>query len=112
MAARLPKNQPKYARSSQYARELGSHLHLVGSIIFRLSMNLATLQKEPSAFRGALLINGDEGTERYGPNLDSWQREDFAAIDHALKRVVGQDGTAIVRAYLERPRGHSKTTDI
>jgi hypothetical protein len=76
-------------------------------------VNLAALQSDPAAFRNALLIDADAGPVAFGKALDPWQREDFAAIDPALRRVVGQDVVeAKSRAYLERPRGHSKTTDI
>ena len=50
------------------------------------------------AFREDLLI---EGSIRLGDVLDPWQREDFEALDDPAHR----------HAYLERPRGHSKTGD-
>jgi phage terminase large subunit-like protein len=75
-------------------------------------MNLASLQSDPAAFRDALRIDADAGPVAFGKALDPWQREDFEAIDPALRHVVGQDVEAKQRIYLERPRGHSKTTDI
>ncbi len=69
---------------------------------------------DPAAFREALTVDVDGQPRRFGDVMDDWQRADFAAIDPALKRCVGRssDGDAKSRAYLERPRGHSKTTDL
>jgi phage terminase large subunit-like protein len=45
--------------------------------------------------------------------MDPWQRDDFAALDPALMRCNGRSkADAKMRAYLERGRGHSKTTDL
>lgn len=73
-------------------------------------MNKATLQKifaDPAEFRAAALP--------HAPN--DWQAADFCALDPAWRRVAGMatgstSPPAKMRAYLERPRGHSKTTDI
>lgn len=73
---------------------------------------LERIMTYPAKFRDKLLIDADDGAKLFGPNLDPFQRDDFAAIDPALRRVVGQDVEANQRIYLERPRGHSKTTDI
>jgi hypothetical protein len=70
---------------------------------------------DPSAFRDDLLIDCDGEPKRLGDAMQDWQRTDFAALDPALRRCngrAGRGGTATMRAYLERPRGHSKTTDI
>lgn len=70
------------------------------------------MQRSPAAFREHLSIDGDAGPRRLGESLDPWQRADFAALDPGWQRVAG---LAVVdpaqRGYLERPRGHSKTTD-
>lgn len=52
--------------------------------------------------------------KEFGQVQDDWQRADFAAIDPGLMRCNGRsDSTdAKLRVYLERPRGHSKTTDL
>jgi hypothetical protein len=69
-----------------------------------------------------------------GPRLTAWQERDFAALDAAWLHIAGRDGTVkqsgplspadggegtgpgmkrrYLRAYIERPRGHSKTTDM
>jgi phage terminase large subunit-like protein len=70
------------------------------------------LMADPAALRDEVLIDTDDGPKPYGPNLDQFQRDDFAEIDVALRRVLGQDVESNQRIYLERPRGHSKTTDI
>lgn len=76
-------------------------------------MDLRQLQNDASQFRRHLLIDADGGLRRLGDCLDNWQRDDFSALDHAWRCVAGQaDDTAIRRAWLERPRGHSKTADI
>lgn len=76
-------------------------------------MNLLELQADPSKFRDVLKIDADGRTVRLGAVLDDWQRDDFEALDPAWKNIVGQSTeTGTNRAWLERPRGHSKTTDI
>lgn len=68
---------------------------------------------DPAAFRNDLIIDADGVARKFGDVMESWQRIDFAALDPALKRCNGRASEdAIMRAYLERPRGHSKTTDI
>lgn len=76
----------------------------------------ATYQRyasDPSAFRAELIIDVDGAPRRFADVMDDWQRDDFAALDPALVRCVGRsDADARMRAYLERGRGHSKTTDL
>ena len=69
---------------------------------------------DPSAFRADLIVDADGVARRFGDVMDPWQRDDFAALDPGLMRCNGRsDSTdAPMRAYLERPRGHSKTTDL
>jgi len=44
--------------------------------------------------------------------MQPWQHRDFAALDEAWQALAGlRDPASVTRAYLERPRGHSKTTD-
>lgn len=77
-------------------------------------MDLRRLQSEPSAFRDVLLIDGDGGPIRLGAAADPWQQADFSALDPAWRYAAGitRDEPKYRRAYLERPRGHSKTADI
>jgi len=45
--------------------------------------------------------------------LEPWQAKDFEALDPGWEMVAGlRDNAPFQRFYLERPRGHSKTTDI
>ena len=69
--------------------------------------------RDPAAFRADLIVDVDGVARRFGDVMDDWQRADFAALDGGLKRCAGRSRTpATMRAYLERPRGHSKTTDL
>jgi len=77
-----------------------------------MSLDLRALQASPARFRDALLIDADGEPRRFGPTLDPWQAKDFAALDAGWKRVAGQKADGPLRAYLERPRGHSKTSDL
>jgi len=68
---------------------------------------------DPAAFRDSLTVDVSGTARRFGDVQDPWQRADFASIDPALKRCAGRSiEPARKFAYLERPRGHSKTTDI
>lgn len=70
--------------------------------------------KDPSAFRDDLVVDVDGFAKRFGDAMDDWQRDDFKAMDPALLNCTGQrlDRGAQMRAFLERARGHSKTTDL
>ena len=68
---------------------------------------------DPATFREDLIVDVDGVARRFGDVQDDWQRADFASLDPALLRCTGRsDSDAKMRAYLERPRGHSKTTDL
>ena len=77
-------------------------------------MSLADLQRDPRAFRDRLQIDADGRTVRLAQVMDDWQRDDFLALDAAWCELVSAEATMVSsgRAWLERPRGHSKTTDI
>ena len=46
-----------------------------------------------------------------GDVMDDWQRTDYEALDSGWRVVAGHDvESPVLRAYLERPRGHDKTT--
>lgn len=68
----------------------------------------------PADFRADLIVDVDGVARRFGDVMDDWQRADFASIDPALRRCNGTAANpdAKMRAYLERGRGHSKTTDL
>ncbi len=69
---------------------------------------------DPSAFRDDLLLDVDGVARRFGDVMEPWQRDDFARLDPALMRCTGRSDVQSARCahYLERPRGHSKTTDL
>ena len=76
------------------------------------STTLARLAGDPVVFRQHLLIDTDTGPHPLAHCLDAWQAADFAALDSGWRRVAGHDVEGRQRAYLERPRGHSKTADL
>lgn len=59
------------------------------------------------------MIPGDEG-RRFADAVQPWQRADLAALDDAWIVLAGGHGDETIsrRAYIERPRGHSKTSDM
>lgn len=72
-----------------------------------------TFANDPAAFRDSLTVDVSGVARKFGDVQDDWQRADFVANDPALMRCVGRSDTeAIMWSYLERARGHSKTTDI
>jgi hypothetical protein len=73
---------------------------------------LSRLIAAPEVFRQHLLIDTDTGPHPLAHCLDTWQAADFAALDSGWRRVAGHDIAGAQRAYLERPRGHSKTADL
>src|SRR5262245_40806309 len=77
-------------------------------------MNLLNLQADPAAFRSALMIDTDSGPAPFAEKMDAWQDADFRALDSGWQRAVlgaSQEAT-YQRAWLERPRGHSKSLDL
>ncbi len=71
--------------------------------------------QSPGAFRADLMVDVSGVVKRFGEVQDDWQRTDFAAIDAGLMVCNGRataDVGGKMRAYLERARGHSKTTDL
>lgn len=73
---------------------------------------LGHMQSSPECFRARLLVDTDAGPRKLADVLDPWQAKNFQALDPALRRVIGQDVVPpFQRAWLERPRGHSKTSD-
>lgn len=71
-------------------------------------------RRSPARFRRHLLIDVHGEAVRFGSHLDDWQREDFESLDEAWMYAAKLSNRRPVkrRGYLERPRGHSKTTDI
>jgi len=77
-------------------------------------MDLLNLQSDPAAFRAALLIDTDDGPRPFADVMDDFQRRDFEALDNGWKRAAGLhvEGECYQRAWLERGRGHSKSSDV
>lgn len=75
-------------------------------------MDYQKLQSDPAQFRSALLIDVDGHPVRFGDVIEPWQESDFEKLDPACRQVVGQDAEGPLRFFYERPRGHSKTSDL
>lgn len=74
---------------------------------------MGKLAASPAAFRDIILIDTQDGPQRLGDVMDPWQREDHEILDAGWQDVIAKRDTgAIHRAYLERGRGHDKTTGI
>lgn len=85
-------------------------------LISRLRLRRELLQRgadaHPKIFRQWLTVASNEPLP-FADVVQPWQEADFAALDSAWLALSGRAGPAPVRrAYLERPRGHSKTTDM
>ena len=76
--------------------------------------DMADILASPSRFRSHLLIDIGKGRRvPLGAVSEPYQAQDFAALDSGWRASIAGEGTPqYLRAYLERPRGHSKTTDI
>lgn len=66
----------------------------------------------PAEFRAQVLVETDHGPRRLSEIYDDWQRSDFEALDESWMRVAGIGSGGYQGAWLERPRGHSKTSDF
>lgn len=67
----------------------------------------------PAAFRRDLMVEAGARIAPLGEVLDPWQQSDFEVSDPGWMRAVGlRTEPAVQRVYLERPRGHSKTSDL
>ena len=62
--------------------------------------SLARWRRDRMSFRREAIVLEDG--RLFGEVIEGWQTEDFAALDDPEHR----------HAYLERPRGHSKTGDL
>lgn len=83
---------------------------------YRLNLKLNALRRaarqSPLAFREALQLTNNQ-LRPANELFEDWQRTDFAALDDAWKRLAGFEVPKSTRlAYIERPRGHSKTSDM
>ncbi|MEZ6049563.1 MAG: terminase large subunit [Planctomycetaceae bacterium] len=74
------------------------------------------LRQSPAYFRDQIKISAEQ-TEPLSELLEPWQQQDFAALDLAWLQLAKTNPRSsfrspLRRAYLERPRGHSKTSDM
>jgi hypothetical protein len=67
---------------------------------------------DPAEFRGKLIIDCDGVSRPMGEVIEPWQAKDFAELDKGWRRAVHGKGDGKLLAYLERSKGHSKTTDM
>lgn len=75
--------------------------------------DLARMQQSPIAFRENLLVDCNGEPKPLSSVIDEWQGRDFIRTDQAWLRLCGNTRTmGPSRAYLERCRGASKTTDL
>lgn len=85
----------------------------------RMSLNLPVVVEplvHPEAFRNQLVLPGDDES-LFANVMQPWQARDLQALDRGWMQLAGVPeaenvGFAIRRAYIERPRGHSKTSDM
>lgn len=78
-------------------------------------LELQLIMRSPSHFRNRLVIDiENRGKSPLGQVIEPWQQVDYAAIDPAMMWLAGRraDRPQKTRAWLQRARGHSKTTDI
>lgn len=74
------------------------------------------LKRHPERFRRQIALA--EAPERaFHELVQPWQARDFAALDRAWMQLAGRvairsSTSPQCRAYIERPRGHSKTSDV
>jgi phage terminase large subunit-like protein len=72
---------------------------------------------DPREFRRHILIDTPtSGPKPFAEVADDWQVRDLEAIDNSLRMAVGlpldPELPLYKRAWIERPRGHSKSSDI
>ncbi|MFO1094638.1 MAG: terminase large subunit [Planctomycetaceae bacterium] len=90
----------------------------ISRLNFKRSLDTRTAAWSPEFFRRILRL-GDGDRRPLGERVLDWQVRDFRALDRAWLHLAGiarvgdpaADRPIVRRAYLERPRGHSKTFD-
>jgi len=82
---------------------------------FRKKQTREAMQTSPLLFREQLRVDPDFN-QPLREIMQPWQAADFAALDTAWLQLAGQPVPAqnpiFQRAYMERPRGHAKTSDM
>lgn len=69
--------------------------------------------RDPATFRRVIKLDTDRGPRPASECHDDWQKAEFEALDPAWRHLAGQrvSGEIRQRAWIERPRGHSKSSD-
>lgn len=84
---------------------------LIAQINVQHELARRAARKHPSAFRRILRMS-DQHALPWGSQIQPWQEQDFLQLDDAWRKLAGHAvANPYNRAYIERPRGHSKTTD-
>ncbi len=88
--------------------DLHQRRRIAGEILLR------AIRRDPAIFRQIIRLHDERRAWRaFRALMQPWQRADFEALDPAWRRLAGQNVTVpFHRAYIERPRGHSKTSDM
>lgn len=70
--------------------------------------------QSPPAFRRDLQVDVSGEIHTLGKIVDDWQDADFKSVDPALMLCAGRlkKDKIVLKAWFERSRGHSKTSDI
>ncbi len=67
----------------------------------------------PHEYRNAICIDSNGELQLLADLIEPWQEQDFTAMDGGWSQLAGiQVDSPCRRAWLERSRGHSKTSDI
>lgn len=70
------------------------------------------VENSPAAFRREIRLSAEDSGP-FGQLIQPWQERDFRALDAAWLKLAGRSRKAALRrAYVERPRGHAKTSDM
>jgi len=87
---------------------------LIQRLKLKTELNRRMMKKSPAAFRQMIQIENDQQELQPLPELlENWQQNDFTALDLGWQKLTGQlVEQPIQRAWVERPRGHSKTSDM
>lgn len=84
---------------------------LISRLKLRHDCDRRLAENSPDDYRQVLRL-GPHPAPYMRELLQPWQTRDFEALDAAWLTLAGREAAGGVRrAYLERPRGHSKTTD-
>jgi hypothetical protein len=72
----------------------------------------ARAKASPAAFRAELVVAGACGQAKLGDIAAAFQQRDFAQLDPAFVALASGARPPVTRAWLERVKGSSKTSDV